>query len=145
MTQALHCQTGDNVRFTKTISESDIYLFAGLSGDFYEAHINEAAMADTMFGGRIAHGALLVAFMSAAGTRMIEMMRHRGDQSVPVSLGYDRIRFVAPARIGDTVTVSYTIATIDTDRRRTVADIVVTNTQQDVVAVASHVMQWISS
>lgn len=53
MTQALHCQTGDSDRFTKTISESDIYLFAGRSGDFYDAHINEAAMADAMFGGRI--------------------------------------------------------------------------------------------
>jgi len=144
MTQAMYCKTGDSITFTKTVSESDVYLFAGLSGDFYDAHINEAAMVDTRFGGRIAHGALLVAFMSAAGTRMIDLMRHRGDQSVPVSLGYDRIRFVAPVRIGDTVTVCYTIETVDPESSRTVADITVTNSAQDVVAVASHVMKWIS-
>lgn len=75
MTQALHCQTGDSDRFTKTISGSDIYLFAGRSGDFHDAQINEAAVADAMFGGQIAHGALPVAFISAAGARMSALMQ----------------------------------------------------------------------
>jgi len=55
---------GDTAEFTKTISESDIYLFAGVTGDLNPAHINESYANDTFFKTRIAHGMLLAGFIS---------------------------------------------------------------------------------
>ena len=117
---------GDATSFSKTVSESDVYLFAGISGDFAPNHVDEAYMAKSSYGRRIAHGALLVGFMSTCSTLMA--YRPRFDASMTaVSLGYDRMRFLAPVYFGDTITVSYTIATIDRERLRSTADIKVTN------------------
>jgi len=55
---------GDSAEFTKTISESDIYLFAGVTGDLNPFHINEEYARQTYFKGRIAHGMLLAGFIS---------------------------------------------------------------------------------
>ena len=81
---------GDQVRFSKTVSESDVYLFAGITGDLAPNHVDEEYMRGTPYGRRIAHGALLIGFMSTASTMMVE--RHGGlmDEETPVSLGYDR-------------------------------------------------------
>ena len=135
---------GDRTSFSKTVGESDVYLFAGISGDFYEAHVNEQAMASTAFGRRIAHGALLVGYMSAAGTAMIRRVRERDVESVPVSLGYDRLRFTAPVFIGDTITVDYTVTAVETARARSVAEVKVTNQGGGVVAFAEHIMKWLA-
>ena len=67
---------GDQVRFSKTVSESDVYLFAGITGDLAPNHVDEEYMRGTPYGRRIAHGALLVGFMSTASTMMVE--RHGG-------------------------------------------------------------------
>ena len=53
-------EVGDSTRFAKTVGETDVYLFAGITGDFAANHVNEQAMAETGFGRRFAHGALLV-------------------------------------------------------------------------------------
>ena len=58
---------GDETRFTKTVGESDIYGFAGITGDFAAPHMDEEYMRRSSFGERVAHGALLVGFMSCAG------------------------------------------------------------------------------
>jgi acyl dehydratase len=99
-------------------------------------------MARSSFGAVIAHGALLVGYMSAASTKAIRLAASKGNSTTPVSLGYDRMRFVAPVFLGDTVTVSYRIRSVDEDRGRSVADIEVTNQTGHVVAVAEHVMKW---
>jgi len=52
-----HVAVGDQVRFTKTVGESDVYLFAGITGDFADNHINEEYMKKSSYGRRIAHGA----------------------------------------------------------------------------------------
>jgi 3-hydroxybutyryl-CoA dehydratase len=137
-------QVGDEVRFAKTVSESDVYLFAGISGDFYAAHVDEEAMRATPFGRRITHGALLVGFMSAAGTMMIHKVASRGDGTIPVSLGYDRLRFVAPVFISDTVTVVYAVTGVDAERRRSTAAVTVLNQKGEQVAVAEHLMKWLA-
>jgi acyl dehydratase len=103
---------GDTTSFSKTVSESDVYLFAGISGDFAPNHVNKAYMEKSGYGGLIAHGALLVGFMSACSTKMAEKSR-ADDSVVGVSLGYDRMRFLAPVYFGDTITVTYTVASID--------------------------------
>ncbi|HVX74617.1 MAG TPA: MaoC family dehydratase [Bradyrhizobium sp.] len=139
---AMHAKIGDSVKFSKTVGESDIYLFAGLTGDLSQNHVDEEFMSHSIYGKRIAHGALLVGFMSTASTRMIEESLRQGIDSTPVSLGYDGIRFLKPVYINDTVTVLYTICEIDDERRRTLADIEVKNQHGDLVAVAKHHLKW---
>ena len=135
---------GDSVSFSKTVSETDVYLFAGITGDFSPNHVNQAYMERSSFGRRQAHGALLVGFMSTASTLVIANSREGADET-PVSLGYDRIRFLAPVYFGDTVTVDYTIAAIDVERRRSTGDIKVTNQDGTLVAVATHILKWVAN
>jgi 3-hydroxybutyryl-CoA dehydratase len=139
----MHVRVGDRVRFGKTVSESDIYLFAGITGDFSGNHLNAEFMRSSMFGRRIAHGALMVGFMSTTSTMMIERSLQKGIDSTPVSLGYDRVRFLKPVFIGDTVTVDYQITEVETDKRRTRAAIEVRNQRGEVVAVAEHLLKWV--
>ena len=61
-------QPGDEARFSRTVAECDVHAFAGLTGDFAAAHMDAAAMRRSVFGQRVAHGAMLVGFMSAAST-----------------------------------------------------------------------------
>ena len=64
---------------------------------------------------------------------------------VGVSLGYDRMRFLAPVYFGDTVTVNYTVASIDPDKLRATADIRITNQDGTLVAVATHLLKWVKN
>ena len=133
---------GDTTTFSKTVGEYDVYTFAGISGDFAPNHVNKAYMEKSSYGRLIAHGALLVGYMSTASTLMAE--KSRSDPTVTgVSLGYDRMRFLAPVFFGDTITVSYTIASIDRDRLRATADIKITNQDGTLVAVATHLLKWV--
>ena len=106
---------GDATSFSKTVGEYDVYGFAGITGDFAPNHVNKAYMEKSGYGGLIAHGALLVGYMSTASTQMA--MHSRADASVTgVSLGYDRMRFLAPVYFGDTITVDYRIVAIDKEQ-----------------------------
>jgi 3-hydroxybutyryl-CoA dehydratase len=136
---------GHEVSFAKTVGESDVYLFAGITGDLSGNHVNEQFMAGSSYGRRIAHGALLIGFMSTCSTLMIEKCAGTMSGETPVSLGYDRIRFLGPVFIGDTVTVTYRIAEVDPARRRSVADIEVKNQSSDLVAVARHILKWVQN
>ncbi len=135
---------GDQVSFAKQVGEAEVMAFAELSGDHYAAHTDAEFMRRSAYGQRIAHGALLVGFMSAASTALIHKLQQAGDDTVPVSLGYDRIRFVAPVLFGDTVTVTYSVTEVDPDRRRSIARIEAKNQNSEVVAVAEHVMKWLA-
>lgn len=136
-----HVSVGDSATFTKTVSESDVYLFAGITGDLAPNHVDEAYMARTGFGRRIAHGALLVGFMSNTSTQIVAQSRDAAETAV--SAGFDRIRFLKPVFIGDTITVRYEIAAIEPDRKRSQSDIQVTNQHGELVAVARHILQWV--
>lgn len=139
--QDFHLKVGDVFRFAKTVGESDVYLFAGITGDLSPNHVDEHEMAGTAYGGRIAHGALIVGYMSACSTMATAAARAGGE--TPVSLGYDRIRFLRAVRIGDTIRVVYRVAEIDPARRRAAADVRVTNQRDELVAVAAHILQWV--
>ncbi|HVS50014.1 MAG TPA: MaoC/PaaZ C-terminal domain-containing protein [Candidatus Dormibacteraeota bacterium] len=129
---------GLKTRITKTVSESDVYLFAGITGDLDPNHIDEEYCRKTSLGHRVAHGALIVGFTSAASTRILQ------DFERPmVSVGYDRIRFLKPVYFGDTITIEYEITAIDRDRERTIAKIEVKNQRDELVAVATHIMQLV--
>jgi acyl dehydratase len=138
-----HVAVGDSVRFAKTVGETDIYLFAGVTGDFSVNHVNEQYMANSAYGRRIAHGALMVGFMSTCSTMMIEKCGSEGSGETAVSLGYDRVRFLGPVYIGDTVTFTYTIEEIDPVKRRSRARIEAVTQRGDLVAVATHILAWV--
>ena len=140
-----HVKNGDRVSFSKTVGETDVYLFAGITGDFSGNHVNEEYMKRSSYGRRIAHGALLVGFMSTTSSLMIAEVERKGIDETPVSLGYDRVRFIKPVFINDTVTVTYTISEIDLDKRRSRAKVEVVNQDGATVAVAEHIMVWVKN
>jgi acyl dehydratase len=140
-----HVQIDDQVTFSKTVGESDVYLFAGITGDFSGNHVNEEFMKQSAYGRRIAHGVLLVGFMSTTSTLMIAKVERNDIDETPVSLGYDRIRFIKPVFIGDTVTVTYTIAELDPAKRRSRAKVEVVNQDGVTVAVAEHILAWVKN
>ena len=139
-------EIGQTFTFAKTVGEADVVLFAGLTGDFSDTHVNEQYMQETSsIGRRIAHGALIVGYMSTASTLSIAHIIHRADiTEFPVSLGYDGIRFLKPVLLGDTVTVSYAVESIDEEKRRSTGDVRAINQKGELVAVGKHIMKWSS-
>jgi 3-hydroxybutyryl-CoA dehydratase len=127
---------GRKVSVRKTVSESDVYLFAGITGDLGPNHVDEEYMKGTSYGRRIAHGALAIGLMSNASTKILD-----GLPGTIVSYGYDRIRFPAPLFIGDTVTVTYEIVQRDEPGRKTFARVTCTTQEGAVVAVATHILK----
>ena len=127
---------GKKVTVSKTIGETDVYLLAGISGDFAPLHVDEQHMRGTRYGRRIAHGALLIAYMSRASTEISQ-----GLGGTIVSYGYDRIRFPRPAFIGDTVTVTYEIVEHDVKDAKAFAKVTCTNERGEVVAAATHILK----
>jgi acyl dehydratase len=84
-------------------------------------------------------------FMSTASTMIVADVSHDGNDQVPVSLGYDRVRFLKAAFIGDTVTVDYEVTEVDRERSRTTASVRVQNQDGETLAVAQHILKWVSN
>lgn len=102
--------------FAKTVTEADIVMFAGISGDTNPVHINQLFAEGSMFKERIAHGMLSAGFISAVlGTRM------PGPGAIYLS---QSLRFRAPVMIGDQVVASATVREVNHEKRRVVVDTV---------------------
>jgi 3-hydroxybutyryl-CoA dehydratase len=100
----------DKAEFIKTISEADIYIYAGVSGDFNPAHINEQYAKETFFKTRIAHGMLSAGFISTViGTKLPGPGTIYLDQS---------LKFLAPVRIGDTIAARAEVIEIMKDKHK---------------------------
>ena len=100
----------ETAEFSKTISESDVYLYAGVTGDFNPAHINEEYARETFFKTRIAHGMLAAGLISTVlGTCL------PGPGTVYVR---QELNFLAPVRIGDTVTARVEVIEIMTEKKQ---------------------------
>jgi 3-hydroxybutyryl-CoA dehydratase len=110
---------GDAAEFTKTISESDIYVFAGVTGDFNPAHINETYAQSTFFKTRIAHGMLLAGFISA-----VIGMKLPGPGAIYIR---QELKFLAPARIGDTITARVEVTQMQPEKNRIILRTTCTN------------------
>ena len=103
-------QVGDRAEFSKTISEADVYLYAGITGDLNPAHINEEYGKKTFFKTRIAHGMLLGGLISGVlGNKL------PGPGTIYIRQEMD---FLAPVRFGDTITAAVEISKIDKGRKR---------------------------
>jgi 3-hydroxybutyryl-CoA dehydratase len=94
----------EHVTRGRTITESDIMNFAGLSGDFIELHTNEEYARQSPFGRRIAHGMLTLSISTGLMTRMNLIT-----DTVVAFYGIDKLRFVKPVFIGDTIHVKKTV------------------------------------
>jgi 3-hydroxybutyryl-CoA dehydratase len=139
-----YVKVGDTATFSKTVGETDVYLFAGITGDLSPNHVNKAYMEKSKYKRLQAHGALMVGYMSTASTMAISHTRADADET-PVSLGYDRVRFLAPVYFGDTITVEYKISEIDTEKRRSTAEISITNQDGVLTTVGRHILKWVKN
>jgi len=90
--------------FSKTISETDVYLFAGITGDLNPMHIDKTVAENSMFQGRIAHGILLAGFISN-----VIGMKLPGPGTIYMG---QNLQFLKPVRIGDTVTAKVSVQEI---------------------------------
>jgi acyl dehydratase len=128
------------VTFTKTIGEYDVYGFAGVSGDFSPNHVDEEYMSQGPYGQRIAHGVLTMALMSTCSSKLIESLGN----PPTVSYGYDRVRFIKPVFIGDTVTVRYRVASVEDGGKKSFSDVTATNQRGETVSVATHILKRVA-
>lgn len=118
-------QVGDSASFTKTVSEHDVYTYAGVSGDFNPAHVNEVEAQKGMFGKRIAHGMLSVGFISTIlGTQL------PGPGTIYMG---QELRFTKPVFFGDTITATVTVVELIPEKNRAILDTVCTNQNGEVV------------
>ena len=109
---------GQTAVIARTITDADIVLFAGISGDTNPVHINEEFAAGTMFSGRIAHGMLTASFNSTViGTRL------PGPGCIYLS---QSLRFKAPVRVGDTIWARATVTELFPEKRRAALSTTVT-------------------
>lgn len=125
-------KSGRKRLFSKTISESDVYMFAGVTGDVNPAHVNEAYAQTTPFKTRIAHGILSAGLISAVlGTQL------PGPGAIYAS---QTLKFTAPVRIGDTITATATVKELIPERNRAVIETVCRNQEGIVVTTGEAVL-----
>lgn len=109
---------GMSTAYAKTLTEADVVIFAGISGDNNPMHINEEFASETMFKGRIVHGMLTSSLISTViGTRL------PGPGCIYID---QQLKFTAPVAIGDTVTATATVLEIIPERRRVILKTVCT-------------------
>ena len=102
-------QVGQAAEFTKTVTETDVVMFAGITGDLNPAHIDQVWAESSRFGGRIAHGMLSASFIST-----VLAMKLPGSGTIYLS---QSLRFTGPVKIGDTVTARVEVAEVMPKRR----------------------------
>jgi 3-hydroxybutyryl-CoA dehydratase len=108
--------------FTKTVTETDVYAFAGITGDFYAMHVDEEFAKKSRFGTRIAHGALLIGFISAAVSRINGRIPSPGGVYY-----YNEFKFIAPVKFGDTITTEAKVIEKNMERREVIYQGLCTN------------------
>jgi 3-hydroxybutyryl-CoA dehydratase len=96
-----HLTVGQTAEYSRKISDREVMSFAEITGDFNSVHVDEAAAAKTRFGGRIAHGMLSAGLVSAAIANRLP-----GPGSIYLA---QTLRFTAPVRLDDTITVLLTV------------------------------------
>lgn len=118
-------KVGDSASFTKTVSEHDVYSFAGITGDFNPAHINEEYAKKTFFKKRIAHGMLSAGFISTVlGTKL------PGPGTIYIE---QDLEFTKPVYFEDTVTMTVTVLQIIKEKNRVMLKTTEKNQNGDIV------------
>lgn len=120
---------GDKASFTKTITETDVYLFAGISGDFNPMHVNEEYAKLTPFKTRIAHGALPSCLMAPV---LGQKLPGLGTVAIENST-----RYLAPVFFGDTITATGEVVEKDEEKNFVIMQFTWTNQHGNVIATGS--------
>jgi 3-hydroxybutyryl-CoA dehydratase len=116
---------GQTGTFRKTVTETDLVMFAGVTGDMNPAHTDQVWAEQSQFGGRIAHGMLAAGFISA-----LLGMRLPGPGTIYLE---QTLRFIRPVRIGDTVAATAEILELIPAKRRIRLSTICTNQNGEVV------------
>ena len=116
---------GDFETFEKTISESDVYLYAGITGDFNPAHLNDQAAKKTIFKGRIAHGLLTAGLISAVLGTILP-----GPGTIYLE---QNLSFKKPVYFGDTITAKVTVIDKLVDKNIIICETVCLNERNQLV------------
>jgi 3-hydroxybutyryl-CoA dehydratase len=143
MASTTHLAVGDAVEFHRAISAADIAQFAELSGDHDPVHVDEDFARTTAFGRCIAHGAHVMALVSAASSLMSRQAVERGCDGTPVSAGYDRIRFTHPVFAGDALTARYSVEEVSEEPARTRSRFEVLNQHGTLCLTGTHILRWV--
>jgi len=126
-------KVGDSATLSKTITESDIVTYAGITGDFNPVHMNAEYAKESLFKERIAHGMLVSGFISAVlGTQL------PGPNAI--YLGQE-LSFKAPVKIGDTVTAEVTVTEKRDEKRIIKLKTTVANQRGEIVVDGSAVIK----
>jgi 3-hydroxybutyryl-CoA dehydratase len=134
---------GTTTTYTREITRELILAFAKLSGDEHPIHTDPIyAEENSVYGKPIAHGVLLVAFMSTTATLLTEIYEEKIGRP-NVSLGYDRLRFVKPVYEGDTITTDISLIELDFDRLRAIFDQKCLNQKGEIVAATRYIMRFL--
>lgn len=136
---------GESATFTKTVTERDLLLTAEITGDHDPLHVDAAYAARTPYGRRIAHGALVLGVLSATASTIAHRAIANGAEGLPVSLGYDRVRFLRPVFEGDTLTADYRIERVDAAAGRAESACSVVNQAGETCLVARHILKWVAA
>ncbi|ORU92755.1 MAG: (R)-hydratase [Cycloclasticus sp. symbiont of Poecilosclerida sp. N] len=126
-------QIGQSATMSKTVTEADIVMFAGVTGDFNPAHIDAEYAANSMFKERIAHGMLSAGFISATIA-----MKLPGPGSIYLS---QSLKFKAPVTIGNTVKTIVTVTSINEEKKIVVLDTICTVAGKEVVVGEASLMK----
>jgi len=116
---------GDTASFQKTITETDVYMYSGITGDINPAHINEEFMKTSMFKGRIVHGMLTAGLVSA-----VLGMRLPGPGTIYLG---QTLEFTAPVRFGDTILAEVEVLKKTDKKKNVVLNTICTNQDGKVV------------
>jgi len=112
-------EVGQKASFSKTVTETDVYMFAGITGDVNPIHIDKEYAKNSIFKDRVAHGMLSAGFISAAiGVQL------PGPGSI---YSGQTLKFLAPVYIGDTVTATVEIIEIAAEKGRVILKTTCTN------------------
>jgi 3-hydroxybutyryl-CoA dehydratase len=126
-------KVGDKEFFSKTISESDVYLYAGVTGDLAPHHVNADYAKGTRFKERIAHGLLIAGVMSSALTKLVA--------PGAVTLSHE-VLFLAPVYFGDTVYAEVEVKEVNLEKRVLIIRTVVRNQESVMVLDGSAVEKF---
>lgn len=121
----MNYKVGQKDSFTKTISDYDVYGFAGISGDLNPAHVDDVWAAGSIFKKRIAHGILVTSYISAVLGQKLP-----GNGTIYLS---QEVKFLKPVYIGDTITAYAEITEVQEEKKRLVLRTWVENQDGEVV------------
>ena len=119
-----------------------IRTFAELSGDAHPIHLDAEYARQTVYGKRLAHGILMIGFMSTASTILFQSIASRLGRA-DISVGYDRIRFIHPVFEGDVITATARLTSTQPDRLRAICEERCTNQDGIDVVVGTHILQFV--